>query len=89
MRNAPVSSSWRLALGKENAMKAKDDANQQHKSEPQSPRRISLPGFVADKDVGFGDMMKGTFSYFGIRPCDGCDRRAEVLNRWLTFTRAK
>jgi hypothetical protein len=22
----------------------------------------------------------------GIKPCDGCQRRAAILNRWMTFT---
>jgi len=49
---------------------------------PQNPR---LPGFVADPEIGLGDVVKRATSYLGIQPCAGCERRAEVLNRWLAF----
>lgn len=50
------------------------------------PHRVRLPGFIADEEVGLGDVIKRTASYFGIQPCGGCERRAATLNRWLTFT---
>jgi hypothetical protein len=50
-----------------------------------SPRRIRLPGFVSDDDVGLGDVVKRATSYVGIKPCGGCMRRAATLNRWLVF----
>ena len=49
--------------------------------------RIRLPGFVKDEEIGLGDAIKRATSYFGIRPCGGCERRAAALNRWMTFTR--
>ena len=49
-------------------------------------RRVRLPGFIADEEIGLGDVVKRTTSYFGIQPCGGCERRAAALNRWLTFT---
>lgn len=50
------------------------------------PYRLRLPGFVRDEDVGFGDLVKRTTASLGVKPCDGCERRAAMLNRWLTFT---
>lgn len=53
---------------------------------PHRPRRVRLPGFVRDEDVGLGDVVKRATSTVGIRPCGGCERRAAVLNRWVAFT---
>ena len=54
------------------------------------PHRVRLPGFISDKDIGLGDVIKRATSAVGIRPCGGCERRAATLNRWLVFTgRAK
>ena len=50
------------------------------------PHRVRLPGFVTDEEIGLGDVMKRTTSYFGIPPCGGCERRAAALNRWMIFT---
>jgi hypothetical protein len=50
------------------------------------PFRIHLPGFIADEDVGLGDVMKRVTYTVGIKPCGGCQRRAAALNRWLVFS---
>jgi hypothetical protein len=55
------------------------------KNEP-APRRVSLPGFIADEDIGLGDAVRRVTSYFGVKPCAGCQRRAAALNRRLVFT---
>ncbi|MFF0413668.1 hypothetical protein ACFYUY_24930 [Kitasatospora sp. NPDC004745] len=47
--------------------------------------RMRLPGFLTDEDVGLGDVIKRATSTVGIRPCGGCRRRAETLNRWVGF----
>ena len=47
------------------------------------PYRVRLPGFVAEKEVGLGDVIKRATSALGIPPCGGCDRRAAILNRWV------
>jgi hypothetical protein len=52
-----------------------------------SPHQVRLPGFITDEEIGLGDAIKRTTSYFGINPCGGCDRRATALNRWMVFTR--
>jgi hypothetical protein len=48
--------------------------------------RVRLPGFVAETEVGLGDVIKRTTSAAGIRPCGPCLRRAASLNRWLIFS---
>jgi hypothetical protein len=47
---------------------------------------VRLPGFVRDEDIGLGDLAKRTTASLAIKPCGGCERRAAMLNRWLTFT---
>jgi len=44
-------------------------------------RRLALPGFVPSEPVGLGDVIKRATTAVGIRPCGGCERRAERLNR--------
>lgn len=51
--------------------------------------RVRLPGFITGEEIGFGDVIKRTTSYLGVRPCVGCERRAAALNRWLVFTNRK
>ena len=48
---------------------------------------VRLPGFISDRDIGLGDAVTRATTYFGIRPCGGCKRRAMALNHWVTFTR--
>jgi hypothetical protein len=48
--------------------------------------RVRLPGFITYEEIGLGDAIKRATSYFGIRPCGGCERRAAALNSWLSFT---
>jgi hypothetical protein len=61
-------------------------AEEKSKSENQ-PRRVGLPGFVSDEDIGLGDAIKQVTYAFGIKPCGGCNRRAAALNRRFVFTR--
>jgi hypothetical protein len=57
------------------------------KGRPDQPYRMRLPGFLLDEDeVGLGDVIKRATSLAGIKPCAGCARRAETLNRALSFT---
>lgn len=53
------------------------------------PYRARLPGFLTDEDVGLGDVIKRATSMVGIKPCGGCARRADALNRWLVFSRKR
>ncbi len=49
---------------------------------PEGPRfQMRVPGFVSDEAIGLGDVVKRATSTLGIRPCGGCGRRAEALNR--------
>jgi hypothetical protein len=53
------------------------------------PYQVRLPGFLIkpDEDMGLGDTIQHvTSTYFGIKPCDNCGRRAEALNRRVRFT---
>ncbi len=57
-------------------------------SAPQ-PRRIRLPGFVRDEDIGLGRAIKYATTRVGIRPCGGCERRAAALDRRVIFTQRR
>ena len=50
------------------------------------PFQVRLPGFVSDKEVGVGDLIKRATMAAGIHPCGGCGRRAEALNRRFVVT---
>jgi hypothetical protein len=52
-----------------------------------SPVRVRLPGFLIEETVGLGDLVKKATYAMGIKPCGGCETRAAVLNRWMTFSR--
>jgi hypothetical protein len=67
-------------------MNRPDSEMQPHPSEPQ-PRKVRLPGFLIDEEIGLGDLVKKTTYAIGIRPCGGCEQRAAALNRWITFSR--
>jgi hypothetical protein len=48
-------------------------------------RRVRLPGFLVPEETGLGDVIKRASASAGIKPCGGCQRRAETLNRWVTL----
>lgn len=58
-----------------------------HKRHAGQPRRVRLPGFLKEDGLGLGDAMKRMTYAMGIKPCRGCERRAEALNRWIVFDR--
>lgn len=64
----------------------KSSSNDQAQKSESSPHRVRLPGFITDEEIGLGDVIKRATSYLGIQPCQGCERRAAALNRWLVFT---
>ena len=47
--------------------------------------QVRIPGFLADSEVGLGDVIKRATSAAGIRPCGPCRERAATLNRWMAF----
>jgi hypothetical protein len=51
-----------------------------------TPHRVRLPGFVAETEVGLGEVIKRATSLAGIRPCGPCLERAAALNRWMVFS---
>jgi hypothetical protein len=61
------------------------EARRADQEEPM-PHRIRLPGFIAETEVGLGDMIKRATSLAGIRPCGSCLERAASLNRWMVFS---
>jgi hypothetical protein len=52
-----------------------------------TPRKVRLPGFIVDEQVGLGDVVQRAAYAMGIKPCGGCERRAAAMNRWMVFTR--
>jgi hypothetical protein len=65
----------------------KREAKTESKDQPErKPYRVRLPGFISDKEVGLGDIIKRATYAVGIKPCGGCTRRASALNRWMTFS---
>jgi hypothetical protein len=50
-----------------------------------APYRVRLPGFVGE-EVGLGDAIKRATTRAGVRPCGGCGRRAEALNRRVVLS---
>ena len=54
----------------------------------EAARRLRLPGFIIEEDIGLGDAVKHITTALGIRPCRGCQERAAALNRWLVLVRS-
>jgi len=50
------------------------------------PYTVHLPGFINDRNIGLGDVIKSATYAVGIKPCGGCARRATALNRWMVFS---
>jgi hypothetical protein len=55
-------------------------------SRERRPYRLRLPGFISEKEVGLGDVIKRATYAAGIKPCGGCEQRAAKLNRWMVFS---
>jgi len=53
---------------------------------PRAPRKMRLPGFVTEEEIGLGDVIKRATSAVGIRPCGPCGQRAAAMNQWLRFS---
>lgn len=54
---------------------------------PSEPHKVRLPGFLIDEEIGLGDVVKRVTYAMGVKPCRGCEKRAQVLNRWMRFSR--
>jgi hypothetical protein len=70
-------------------MKKKTESRREREPQEPTARRVRLPGFIVDEDIGLGDVVKHVTSYFGLKPCGSCRRRAAALNRWVVFTRGR
>jgi hypothetical protein len=55
------------------------------KAGARGPHHVRLPGFVHEEEVGLGEAIKRATYAMGIKPCTGCERRADALNRLLVF----
>lgn len=62
-----------------------DEKNQTGRSEAKT-QESRLPGFINDRDIGLGDLLKRATSYLGVKPCGGCEKRAATLNAWFPFS---
>ena len=52
----------------------------------QIPRRLRIPiPFYRGPAVGLGDVVKRVTTSVGVRPCGGCGRRAQAMNRRVVF----
>lgn len=51
------------------------------------PVRVRLPGFLMEKPLGLGQLIKRTTYAIGIKPCRECEKRAATLDRWVVFHR--
>jgi hypothetical protein len=71
-------------------MAAKKEHTRPAGQEPwREPHRVRLPGFLFEneEEIGLGDVIKKVASGVGIKPCTGCERRAQALNRWMRLSR--
>ena len=50
--------------------------------QPAHEMRVPLRG-IPEEGIGVGDLVKRVTDIFRIKPCDGCERRRQVLNRWV------
>jgi hypothetical protein len=48
--------------------------------------RIRIPFRMQQPAIGLGDVVKRVTTSVGFRPCSGCQKRAEALNRMVQFT---
>jgi hypothetical protein len=51
------------------------------------PRRLRLPGFLVEEEIGLGDAIQRMTYFMGIPSCGGCQKRAAALNRWMTLSK--
>jgi hypothetical protein len=51
------------------------------------PHRVRLPGFLIEEEIGLGDAIKRVTYAMGIKACEGCQKRAATLNRWVRLSR--
>ncbi len=91
-RHSPHLAAWRSA-GPLAAQQSVPESNDQERGTKvpadngkRKPYRVRLSGFVNEKDIGLGDLIKRATYAVGVNPCGGCARRAAALNRWMVFS---
>jgi hypothetical protein len=60
----------------------REAAAQSPASESRHEMRIPLLS-IPDEGIGVGDAVKRVTDVFRIKPCNGCEKRRKVLNRWV------
>jgi len=68
-------------------MSTKQAAKNRVKYAGNPPRRIRVPGFLIEEEIGLGEAIKRLTYAMGIKPCGDCDKRAAALNRRIHFSR--
>lgn len=51
----------------------------------QGPKKIQLP-ISMEEEVGLGDLVKRFTTFVGVKPCGGCQKRAQWLNQRAVFS---
>jgi hypothetical protein len=59
-----------------------DDAPMKRKQ----PYVVKLPGFINNDDIGLGRLVSTITSRAGVKACDGCIRRANLLDAWIVIS---
>jgi hypothetical protein len=68
-------------------MNTQDTSKPRDEENERQPRRVRLPGFLIEEEIGLGDAIKRVTYAMGLKPCGGCEKRAAALNRWAVFSR--
>ncbi len=64
------------------------EQDEQEATSGQQPHRVDLPGWLMkEEEVGLGKALKRLTHRLGIQPCQGCEKRAAVLDQWIVFHR--
>jgi hypothetical protein len=50
-----------------------------------SSQSMSVPVPFMHEELGLGEALKGLFSWIGVQPCGGCQKRAEALDGAVRF----
>jgi hypothetical protein len=68
-------------------MSAKDERESHGEDSERQPRRVRLPSFPIEDEIGLGDAIKRATYAMGVKSCGGRENRAAALNRWMVFSR--
>ena len=49
--------------------------------------RPRMPGHIVEEAKGLGDVVKRIATFVAVKPCGGCERRAQILNARFPFRR--